>query len=242
MTPDVSIVIPCRNEARRLPGTLRELSSFLGAAAFPSEVLVVVEPGRDPTGGIAGEWQRVDGRFRVILNPVARGKGYAVRTGMLEAAGAAAVFMDADLSVPLRFLGVFLDRIEAGADVVIGSRRHPQSTIACSQPLPRVVAGRAFNLALRLSGATRFLDTQCGFKAFSAAAARAIFPHVEAPGFGFDVEVLAIGGRLGLRIEESPVEWHDMSGSKVRPLRDGARAFAEALAGARRARRLRPSS
>jgi len=74
MTPDVSIVIPCRNEARRLPGTLRELSSFLGAAAFTSEVLVVVEPGRDPTGGIAGEWQRVDGRFRVILNPVARGK------------------------------------------------------------------------------------------------------------------------------------------------------------------------
>jgi len=171
---------------------------------------------------------------------VARGKGYAVRTGMLEAAGGTVFFMDADLSVPLRFLGTFRDRIGAGAGVVIGSRRHPQTHIVCRQPLARVAAGRAFNLGLRLCGATSFRDTQCGFKAFSAAAARAIFPRVEAAGFGFDVEVLALARALGFRVEESPVEWHDMSGSKVRPLRDGVRAFAEALAGARRAKSARP--
>lgn len=237
--PEVSLVIPCRNEAARLPGTLQELTSFLGVASFSSEVVIVVERSEDATAELVSDWERQEPRFRAVLNPVARGKGYAVKTGMLAAEGDVVFFMDADLSVPLRFLGPFLAEIESGADVVMGSRRHPETVIACSQPISRVVAGRAFNIALRFCGATRFRDTQCGFKAFTRNASHAIFSRMGSDGFGFDVEVLAHAHALGFKVVEHPVEWRDVSGSKVRPLRDGARAFAEALAGARRAKKSR---
>lgn len=234
--PDVSLVIPCRNEQSRLPSTLDAVKGFLDRAAFTGEVVVVVEKGTDETVKIANSTANADPRFRVIANPVARGKGFAVKTGMLAATGDIIFFMDADLSVPLRFVPEFLADFERGADVVFGSRQHPDSIIVRSQPIQRVLAGRAFNLCLRICGSTKFHDTQCGFKGFRKAAAKAVFENLSVDGFGFDVEALALADHFGFRIVERPVEWCDAPGSKVRALRDGSKAFLEAVAGARRAR------
>jgi dolichyl-phosphate beta-glucosyltransferase len=234
---DLSLVIPCRNEAERLPDTLRATSACMDGLGLQSEVIVVVEPGDDPTPEVLEEFAAKDARIRPILNPQARGKGFAVRTGMLAATGSHVFFMDADLSVPLRFVREFLVAFQSGADVLVASRRHPDSLITRRQPIVRIASGRAFNAVLRLCGATPFADTQCGFKAFTAEAARAIFPHTTCDGFGFDVEVLALAESLGFRVEALPIEWRDAPGSKVRPIH-GLAALAEALRGAARARKV----
>lgn len=233
--PRVSIVVPCRNEESRLPRTLKSLGEFAAAADYPVEVLIVVEPGQDSTPDLARRMEAENPAFHAIIQPVQRGKGFAVKTGMLAATGEIIFFMDADLSVPLRFVDEFLPEF-AHADVVFGSRRHPQSLIGQSQPFYRVASGRAFNLALRFCGVTRFRDTQCGFKAFRAEAARAVFSRLTVDGFGFDVEALAWADALGYRLLERPVEWNDAPGTKVRALSDGSRAFFEAVLAAKRAR------
>jgi dolichyl-phosphate beta-glucosyltransferase len=229
----VSIVVPAREEAARLPGSIRAMR-----AEFPEEAwefVVVVEKSEDGTAALAREAAGGDARFEIVENPVARGKGFAVKTGMLRARGDWIFFMDADLSVPLRFVGRFLEQAE-GADVLVGSRRHRESVIPVRQSLARVAAGRLFNMALRGMGITRLRDTQCGFKAFRREAAREVFSRVEQDGFGFDVEALLIAERLGLRLRELPVEWSDVKGTKVSP-RNGMAALRDAMLAARRVRR-----
>jgi len=234
--PRVSIVIPALNEAARLPASIREIRRTFPDE--PWEFLIVIEPGTDDTEAVSREAAEGDGRFQFVINPAARGKGFAVKTGMLLARGGTVFFMDADLSVPLRFIPDFLREADlGGADVLIGSRQHGASVIPIRQPLSREIAGRLFNLALRLAGVTRFADTQCGFKAFRRDAAREIFTRVRQDGFGFAVEALAISEVLGFRVEELPVEWSDAPGSKLRPLRDGVSALCDAVLAARRIRR-----
>jgi len=232
----ISLVIPCRNESGRLPATLEAVRTFLNASHPGAEVVIVVENSADETAKIAGDFARADPRFRAICNRVARGKGYAVKTGMLAAEGDIVFFMDADLSVPLRFVDEFLPHFTDANDIVFGSRQHPQSVIARSQPVLRVFYGRLFNLCLRRLGATSFQDTQCGFKAYRREAARAVFSKLTLDGFGFDVESLALAEVMKFRIVERPVEWSDAPGSKVRTLRDGSSAFFEAVLAARRVR------
>ncbi|CAN5573675.1 glycosyltransferase family 2 protein [soil metagenome] len=229
-------MIPCRNESRRLPATLQAIQAFLDAGSLTVEVIIVVEKGTDNTEEIAQDAARGDARFRAICNPVGRGKGYAVKTGMLAAGGEIVFFMDADLSVPLRYVTEFLPYFGEGADVVFGSRRHRESVIPRNQPFFRVVSGRLFNHALRLTGATSFKDTQCGFKAFRHEAARKIFQKVELDGFAFDVEVLALAEVFGYKIVERPVEWTDAPGSTVNA-RSGASAFYDAVLAAWRVQR-----
>lgn len=237
----VSLVIPCRNESARLPRTLEVLGQFLESFAPTIEVVVVVEQSSDNTVEIAKAFAVKEDRIRVIANSIARGKGYAVKTGMLAATGDIVFFSDADLSVPLRFIPPFLEEFEKGADVVFGSRQHPDSVIPISQPFLRVAYGRLFNFSLRAFGATRFKDTQCGFKAFRREAAQWVFSRLTIDGFGFDVEALALADAMGYSIRECPVEWSDAPGTKVRALRDGAAAFAEAIPAAWRARKFRPT-
>jgi glycosyltransferase involved in cell wall biosynthesis len=232
----LSLVIPCRNESLRLPATLEALTHHLDATRADREVVIVVEKSSDDTAALARHKASADPRFRAICNPTARGKGFAVKTGMLEARGEIVFFMDADLSVPLRFIDAFLPWFE-NADVVFGSRQHPETVIPRSQPFFRVASGRLFNLALRLCNATSFKDTQCGFKAFRRDAAQAVFSRLTLDGFGFDVEAMALAEALHLRIVERPVEWSDAPGTKVRALRDGTRAFFEAVTAARRAKK-----
>lgn len=232
----ISLVIPSRNESARLPATLRAVKAWLDAGHEDTEVVLVVEKSTDDTAELARRQEAEDPRFRAICNPVARGKGFAVKTGMLAAKGDIVFFMDADLSVPLRFVDAFLPYFEK-ADVVFGSRQHPETVIPISQPFFRVFYGRVFNMALRLCGVTSFKDTQCGFKAFRRDAAREVFSRLTLDGFGFDVEAMAIAEALRLRIVERPVEWSDAPGTKVRALRDGTSAFVEALLAAKRAQR-----
>lgn len=234
--PRVSIIIPARNEAVRLPASLRAMSREFVDKTW--EFLIVVEKSTDDTFALAQATVAGDPRFTIIENTVARGKGFAVKTGMLRARGDLIFFMDADLSVPLARVACFVEAAETtDAEVLIGSRRHAESVIVVRQPLAREAAGRLFNRVLQLCGATRISDTQCGFKAFRRDAAREIFSRVRQDGFGFDVEVVALADVLGFRVMELPVEWSDAAGSKVRPLRDGVRALLDAVLAARRIRR-----
>lgn len=230
----VSIIIPAYNEAMRLPASIQKIRKVFLSETW--EFLIVVEPSTDDTVSAARVAVDGDPRFEIITNSMSRGKGFAIKTGMLRARGEIIFFMDADLSVPLRFVNEFL-HFSNDADVLIGSRRHPASMITIHQPWLRETAGRLFNCALRLAGVTCFADTQCGFKAFRREAAQEIFSRLEQDGFGFDVELLALAEILGFRVLELPVEWANASDSKVRPLRDGVRALRDAVLAVRRARR-----
>ena len=225
--PALSIVVPAYNEARRLPPNLPRIAAACDALALPGpyEVLVIVEGSTDGTldacravaAGLPG--------FAVIDNGPQLGKGHAVRSGMLQARGALRLFMDADLSTPLSEVGKFLAYFDAHpqTDVLIGNRRHRDSRIGQHQgPLRRYLSplfARLVHAATALPG--DWSDTQCGFKAFRADAAREIFRRQRLDGFSFDVEVLALAGGLGLRVDDLPVEWFDETATRVRLFRDG---------------------
>jgi dolichyl-phosphate beta-glucosyltransferase len=235
--PRVSIVIPAKNEAVRLPPSIRQIRNTFPDEAW--EFIIVIELSTDGTEQRVREAIGGDSRFVVIANPVARGKGYAVKTGMLQARGDLIFFMDADLSVPLGYIPEFLKHAEA-ADVLVGSRRHSESIIRVHQSFTRELSGRMFNLALRLAGITRLADTQCGFKAFRRDVAQAVFSKLEQDGFGFDVEVLLLASQLGFRSLELPVEWADVKGTKVSFL-SGFEALRDAILAARRIKRKYPT-
>ena len=223
---DVSIVVPAYAEERRIGRCLTELKRW--AAEFPRlrEVIVVVEPSGDRTAALARQAADGDPAVQVRENPVHRGKGFAVRTGMLAASGEIILFMDADLSVPLRYVAPFVAHLEAHPQTaaVIGSRRHPESVVSKRQHFLRERAGRAFNHVVRALGLSPSKDTQCGFKAFRQTAAQEIFSRSQIDGFAFDTEVLLLAEKLGLRVDEMPVEWINDEETKFRPLRDGWRS------------------
>jgi dolichyl-phosphate beta-glucosyltransferase len=223
---DLSVVIPAYNEEGRIGPSLERVVSYLGAQRWKSEVLVVVDGSRDRTAEIV---RRVatDLPVRVLDDGVNRGKGACVRRGMLEARGDLRVFSDADLSTPIEEVERLVASVTGGYDVAIGSRHLPGSRIEVRQPWSRQMMGRAFNACTRRLVMTGIRDTQCGFKLFSAAAARSIFPRQRIERFGFDVEVLWIAHRLGLRVAEIPVTWVDDRRSTVRPISDAARMLVD---------------
>jgi glycosyltransferase involved in cell wall biosynthesis len=221
----LSIIIPAFNEAKRLPDTLEKTAAFCAGFKQPVEVLVVVEKCHDGTLELALQAAARHSIFRVIDNRVHRGKGFAVRSGMLQARGNCLLFMDADLSVPLDEIPVFLDYFEKhpGVDLLIGNRRHPQSDILRRQTWLRQKMGRMFNLILRGLAPVAVRDTQCGFKAFRARAAREIFSRQRLDGFAFDAEVLLLADKLGFQSADLPVRWINSPDSRVRIVRDSLR-------------------
>jgi glycosyltransferase involved in cell wall biosynthesis len=222
VTPWLSLVVPAYNEESRLPATLREIEGLLRAFDRPVEVIVVNNASRDRTGEIARAVAARDPRFRVLDEP-RRGKGAAVRAGMLAARGAYRLIADADLSMPLGELDKFLPpRLDPAVEVAIGSREAPGAR-RVGEPLHRHWMGRVFNLWVRLVALPGVQDSQCGFKCFTSAAAEAVFPLQTVDDFSFDVEILLIARRLGLRIAEVGIEWHYRPQSRVRPLRDALR-------------------
>lgn len=229
--PYLSIVVPAYNEARRLPRTLDKLAEFLGGLGRPYEVLIIVERSADGTLEIAARFAAQQAHFQAVDNAVQRGKGYAVRTGMLRARGEFVFYMDADLSVPLAAVPEFLARFESEprVDVLLGNRQHAMSRITRRQAWLRRTMGQTFNRILQASGLASHHDTQCGFKAFRRAAAREIFSCQTLDGFAFDVEVLLLAGRLGCKIADLPVEWINSPESKVRILRDSVGMLRDTL-------------
>jgi len=239
--PQISIVVPAYNEAQRLPHSLRLLREYFGSRSSRSyEVLVVVEHSTDGTLELAREAASEQANFHVIDNPVQRGKGCAVRSGMVKARGAIVFFMDADLSVPLEEIDRFLAHFEAHPEdaVLLGSRQHPGSRVERRQGLFRQSMGKTFNRILRALSLLPFRDTQCGFKAFRREAAREIFSLQTIDGFAFDVEVLLLAQALGFRIRELPVRWLNSPESKVHIVTDSLRMLGDAFTVRRRVARV----
>lgn len=212
MRRSISIIIPAYNEETRLPATLQAVRAYLAASVWDfTEIVVVNDGSRDRTAAVAR-----DAGARVLENPGNRGKGYSVKHGVLEAKGDWMLVTDADLSSPIGELDSLWKAAERQqAQVAIGSRAVDRSLVGVHQPVLREMMGRLFNLVMRLVTGLPFRDTQCGFKLFAAGAAQEIFGRQRLDGFGFDVEVLFIARKLGLRALEVPVRWNDVAGTKV---------------------------
>ena len=223
--PQLSVVIPAYNESRRLPRTLERIVSYLADQELSGEILVVDDGSSDDTAERA---QDVPGPVTVVRGPGNRGKGYAVRRGMLLAQGERRLMTDADLSTPIDELPRLAACLDRGFDVAIGSRALPGANIEVRQPRYREQVGRAFNLAARLLVVPGLHDTQCGFKLFTATAAEAAFRAARLDGFCFDVEALFIARRRGFQVAEIPVTWRNDTASRVTSLR-GSLAFLDLL-------------
>jgi dolichyl-phosphate beta-glucosyltransferase len=227
--PYLSLIIPAYKEAQRLPNTLPVIQEYVAKWSFPAEVLVVVEPSPDATLEVARAAQTGFPELRVIANDVHRGKGYAVRTGMLKARGLLVFFTDADLSTPLSDLETALRIFEQNAriDVIVGSRQHPESRILHRQSPLRERMGQTFNRLVKFLAGLDFEDTQCGFKGFRQRAAREIFSRQRTDGFSFDVELLLLARAMGFSVHEMPVHWSNSPESKVRVIRDSLNMLVE---------------
>ncbi|MBW0000974.1 MAG: glycosyltransferase family 2 protein [Verrucomicrobia bacterium] len=227
--PYLSLIIPAYKEALRLPKTLSVVHEYAAKWTFPTEVLLVIEPSPDATLEVAKSAQTRIPELRVIANEMHRGKGYAVRTGMLKARAPLVFFTDADLSTPLSDLETALRIFEQNPriDVVVGSRRHPQSRILHRQSPLRERMGQTFNRLVQVLAGLDLEDTQCGFKGFRQTAAREIFSRQQTDGFSFDVEVLLLARAMGFSIREMPVHWSNSPDSKVRVIRDSLGMLAE---------------
>lgn len=225
--PTLSIVVPAYNEETRLDGTLSSLTSFLQTQPWDWEIRVVDDGSADGTCAVVEAWARTAPRV-VLQREPHRGKGGAVKAGLLAAAGDYRFICDADLSMPVAELPRFLPPALVDFDVAIGSREgHGARRIG--EPLSRHLAGRVFNFAVQQLMVPGIDDTQCGFKMFTAAAAASIFPLVTVDGWAFDIEVLYIARMQGLRVVEVPIEWHYRRESQLSLARDGARMLGDLL-------------
>lgn len=216
--PFLSLVIPAYNEESRLESTLQQVCAWLSRQDFAWEVVVADDGSVDATAAIVSAHSRNDPRVRLV-SLEHRGKGWAVRQGMLAAAGEYRFLCDADLSMPAEQIGRFLPPATADADILLGSRELPDSR-RIGEPARRHWLGRIFNLAIQVLALPGLRDTQCGFKCFKAETTLPLFRRQRLDGFAFDVEILFMARRAGLELREIPIDWHYREGSKVRPLRD----------------------
>ena len=222
-----SIVIPAYNEGERLGATVEKVLEYVGSQGWNAEVIVVNDGSRDNTAEMVRGFAEKDPRLRLVENPGNRGKGYAVRNGMLNARGEVVVFSDADLSSPIEEMPKLVEALAAGADIAIGSRWLRAELQTQRQSLHRQLFGRIFNGLNRIILGLRYKDTQCGFKAFTRRAAQTILPLQRIERWGFDPEILFLARKFGFRVEEVPVQWGHVGGTRINPLMDGARMFQE---------------
>jgi dolichyl-phosphate beta-glucosyltransferase len=218
LTPFLSIIIPAYNEERRLPATLEQIYAFLEKQTYDFEVIVVENGSTDKTLEIAQKYSKSHPHLSVISNPE-RGKGLAVRYGMLSAHGDYRFMCDADLSMPVEEINRFIPPALPNCDIAIASREAP-GAVRYNEPSYRHFIGRAFNLLIRLLAIPNLQDTQCGFKCFRAGPAEDLFRRQTLPGWSFDVEILYIALRRGYQVAELPIPWYFNPDSKVRVLHD----------------------
>lgn len=250
----ISVVIPAYNEAARLRRTIDATADYLESRGDAYELIVVDDGSRDATSEVAENWcaerRLACGTLRVLRYEENRGKGYAVRYGVLRAAGTLVLFMDADLATPIEELDT-LERVLDGSNdarkhYAIGSRDIHGSRLVVHQPWYREFAGRTFNKVVQLLATPGIHDTQCGFKLLTRTAAREIFSRCTLDGFSFDVEAIYVARRLGYHVVEVPVHWMHQEGAaafatKKAYLLHGLRMLADLLRIRRAHRGVRPS-
>lgn len=224
--PDWTIVVPAYNEAERLGETLRAIAAFAAGHTGTLETLVVDDGSTDGTTDLV---EREFPNVRLVRNPGNRGKGYSVRAGLRAGRGKWRLFSDADLSTPIDELPRFEAELRAGADIVIASRAMNESMIELHQAWWRETSGRVFNGLVRLISGLPYRDTQCGFKAYTRAAAMRVAALQKLDGWAFDVEHLHIARLLGLCVREVPVRWINSPASHVRFLPDSARMLLDVI-------------
>jgi dolichyl-phosphate beta-glucosyltransferase len=225
--PSYSIVIPAYNESARIPATLKEVVSCVRGHGWNAEVIVVNDGSTDSTAQVVLDFARTAPEVRVVENPGNRGKGYSVRSGMLQAVGEVVMFTDADLSAPMEEAERLFTAIAAGADIAIGSRWLEKGRQTHRQPLYRQFFGRCFNAVTRGVMGLHFADTQCGFKAFTRNAAQTVFQLQTIERWGFDPEILFIALKCGFRVVEVPVSWSHDERTRMSYLKDGIKMLEE---------------
>jgi glycosyltransferase involved in cell wall biosynthesis len=230
MCPSLSVIVPAYNEAARLGKTLPVIFDYLKANSHRAEVIVVDDGSSDDTCSVAEQSFRRSLGLETILirTPANRGKGHAVRSGLLRARGQIALFTDADLSTPIEEMAKLVQPLESRrCDLTFGSRALDRGLIGVHQSLRRELGGRVFNSVVRLATGLPFWDTQCGFKAFRMSACKSIIEAATIDRFAFDVELLYLAHKVGLRLEETAVRWDHNEGSKVSFARDSQRMLTE---------------
>lgn len=233
----LSLVIPAYNEADSIGRSVTHVCAYLDRQRYDWEVIIVIDGG--PKAAAEGARAAAGSRanVHVLENDVNRGKGYSVRRGFREARGERLAFIDADLSLPIEGLDAMMARFDAGADVIIASRTAPGSRVEGAPPAMRDLMSKVFNRVVQALALPGIADTQCGFKGFTARAAKQIFSVAECDRFGFDVEALYLARLNGYRIDELPVVVRYHGGSSVNRVNDGVRMFVDILAIRRRHRR-----
>lgn len=227
--PHLSVVIPAFNEEARLGDSLPRVGSYLDSGGIHSEILVVDDGSTDATARVADEFLR-GRRGRVVSNGENRGKGFSVRRGVLAASGRWVLVTDADLSAPMEEHAVLAEAArEYDLDVAIGSRGLEESRIEVRQHPVRERMGKTFNLLIRSMTGLPFRDTQCGFKLLDRRVCGPVFEQMVVDGFAFDVELLYLCMRFGLKVREVPVLWRDSAGSKVSLLSDPLHMLADVV-------------
>lgn len=223
----LSVIVPAYNEEQRLPHSLRRIADYLGKQEYASEVIVIDDGSEDGTAQVVEE-MTPELPILSLIRTEHRGKGHAVKRGMLAGRGEYLFICDADLSMPIEELYKFLPPALEGYDVAIASREIPGAR-RYDEPSYRHFMGRVFNWMVRLFAVRGFQDTQCGFKCFKREAAREVFTYQTMDGWGFDVEVLFIAQKRGYVIVEVPINWYYNASSRIHPLRDSIGMFTEVL-------------
>jgi len=233
--PFFSLIIPAHNEEHRLPDTLKQVTAYLQAQSYQSEILVVENSSTDNTLAIAQVFAAQNPQVRVLHN-TQRGKGLAVKRGMLEARGEFRFMCDADLSMPITEISKFIPPALEGYDIVIASRE-ARGSIRYNEPIYRHLGGRGINLIIRLLALPGLQDSQCGFKCFTAQAAEDLFKVQTLDGWSFDIELLFVARMRGYRLIEVPIHWYFQCESKVHAVRDALRMIGDIFTIRRNARR-----
>ncbi len=208
INPYLSIIIPCYNEGKGIGSNLLLIENYLSTKGITYEILVVVDGSTDDTLEIVTALKDTATNLHVIENPDNRGKGYAVRRGLLRAHGDLCLFLDADGSTSINHLDIFLPEFDQGYDVVIGTRRLKGAQILVHQPLYREITGCLGNWLIRaVLGLWSYRDTQCGFKMLTGKAAQMVAGQMRVDRFGFDFELIALAEKAGFNIKQLPVTW-----------------------------------
>lgn len=233
------MIVPAFNEEARIASSLRRIVEYYSTQKYTWHVTVISDGSSDGTDALVSEFAAQHPEISLITYQPNRGKGYAVRRGMLEVEGDLLLFCDADLATPQEETEKLLAHIELGADIAIGSRPMRESRLERRQPWYRELFGRLANGLVQLLAIRGIQDTQCGFKLFQRDVARDVFKRCTMDGFSFDLEALMVARDLGYRIDEIPIRWSHQEGSKVVLMRDGPRALRDLIILRLRSRRKR---